>query len=347
MPCLDIATMPTSTIVQVRVRSSFIYLANAVNDLSGNWAALALILAPLILTASLCLLPDALNLQHRLADTFQSGGHNVIYSPGDAAVSRIQTPYAPGRNPSAPRDVYPWWLTDALYVLSLLITLLVFLVVLCEIAREQNGTRAPTALGEAIEVYKRATRTVLPFLWIWLLQFVVFAVVAAMFAVPFLIFIWLVFSYSDFRPVHILIPLLPPGLPVLILLYFAQYALVFDDVHSWHALLYSRELMRRRFLKVATRILVFLAVWWGYSSWAYGAVFVASIFLGPVAVVTGFIWITIFALDLVSVAVTYFTIAFFMAAGARLYRDLTASTAEKVAAPNGVADEQSAALAAP
>lgn len=339
--------MPTSTIVQVRVRSSFIYLANAVNDLSGNWAALALILAPLILGASLCLLPDAINWQHRLADTFQPGGHNVLYTPGQPSVTNIQTPYAPERNASPPPDVYPWWVTDALYVLSLLITLLAILVVLCEIAREQNGARAPTAFGEAIEVYKRAIPAVLPFLWIWLLQLVVFAVVAAMFAVPFLIFIWLVFSFSDLRPAHILIPLLPPGLPVLILLYFAQYALVFDGIHSWHALLYSRELMRRRFLKVATRILVFLAVWWGYSSWAYGAVFVASIFLGPVAVVTGFIWVTIFFLDLVSVAVTYFTIAFFMAAGARLYRDLTASGVEKVAVPNGVASEQTAALAAP
>lgn len=341
--------MPTSSIVQqARVRSSFIYLANAVNDLSGNWAVVGLVLAPLILTASLCLLPDALNLQHRLAHAFENGGgHNVRYELHQAALARVQTPYRPEVNPPPPPDVYPWWFIDALHLVSLLITLLVFLVALCEIARRQGGARAPTAFGEAVEVYRRAIRIVLPFLWIWFLQFVVFAAVAAIFAIPFLTFLWLVFSYSEFRPDRILIPLLPPALLVAILLYFAQYALVFDDVHSWHALLYSRDLMRGRFIRVAIRIVVFLSVWWGFSSWAYAASGVAGIFLGPVAVATGFIWVTVFLLDAISVSVTYLTIAFFMAAGARLYQDLTDSAPEKVAVANGAASEQTAALAAP
>src|SRR5207244_8947874 len=47
---------------QARLRSSFIYLANAVNDLRGNWAIVAVVLAPLALASALCLLPDALNL---------------------------------------------------------------------------------------------------------------------------------------------------------------------------------------------------------------------------------------------------------------------------------------------
>ena len=48
---------------QARLRSSFIYLANAVNDLRGNWIIIGIVLAPLVLASALCLLPDALNLQ--------------------------------------------------------------------------------------------------------------------------------------------------------------------------------------------------------------------------------------------------------------------------------------------
>ena len=81
-------------------------------------------------------------------------------------------------------------------------------------------------------------------------------------------------------------------------LYFAQYALVFDGKHSWHALLFSRDLMRKRFFKVATRIVVFLAVWSGFNSWAAGAFVVVSLLFGPVGVVTGFLGTTIFLVDL-------------------------------------------------
>ena len=62
---------------QTRLKSSFIYLANAVNDLRGNWRTLALVLSPAVLLGALCLLPDALNLQHQLAEKFAPGAHNV------------------------------------------------------------------------------------------------------------------------------------------------------------------------------------------------------------------------------------------------------------------------------
>src|SRR5258705_5304553 len=64
----------------VRLKSSFIYLANAVNDLRGNWSVLAVVLAPLLFAAALCLLPEALNLQHRLATNFAPGSQNISYN---------------------------------------------------------------------------------------------------------------------------------------------------------------------------------------------------------------------------------------------------------------------------
>ena len=79
---------------------------------------------------------------------------------------------------------------------------------------------------------------------------------------------------------------------------FRKFALIFDGKHSWHALLYSRDLMRKRFFKVAMRIVVFLAVWSGYNSWAAGAFVVVSLLFGPVGVVTGFLGTTIFLVDL-------------------------------------------------
>jgi hypothetical protein len=110
-------------------------------------------------------------------------------------------------------------------------------------------------------------------------------------------------------------------------LYFAQYALVFDAKHSWHALLFSRDLVRKRFFKVATRIVVFLAVWSGFNSWAAGAFVVVSLLFGPVGVVTGFLGTTIFFVDLAEIGVNFATTAFLVAAGLRLYQDLTASQA--------------------
>ena len=128
---------------------------------------------------------------------------------------------------------------------------------------------------------------------------------------------------------YVLIPLLIPGMLVVTVLYFSKVALVFDGIHSWPALLRSRELERGRFLKVAMRIVVFFAVWSGYNSWASGAFLVASILLGPVGAVTGYVWSVVFVLDLLSVGVAYFTTAFFVAASVRLYQDLTAVRQEQ------------------
>jgi hypothetical protein len=112
--------------------------------------------------------------------------------------------------------------------------------------------------------------------------------------------------------------------PILYLwLYFAEYALVFDGQHSFRALLFSRDLMRKHFFRVATRIAVFLAVWSGFNSWAAGAFFVTSLVLGPVGVLTGYFWAVIFIVELAAVGTTFLTTAFFLLAGLRLYQDLT------------------------
>src|SRR5271156_1747012 len=95
----------------VRLKSSFIYLANAVNDLRGNWSVLAVVLAPMLLAASLCLLPDALNLQFRVAQTFeQPGGQNISY------VQPAQTPMAPDKHaPNVELQPYSPWITTTLH----------------------------------------------------------------------------------------------------------------------------------------------------------------------------------------------------------------------------------------
>jgi hypothetical protein len=82
-------------------------------------------------------------------------------------------------------------------------------------------------------------------------------------------------------------------------------------------------LMRKRFFRVATRIVVFLAVWSGYNSWAAAAFILVSVVLGPVGALTGYLWATIFMIDLIITAITYVTSAFFAAAGVRLYQDVT------------------------
>jgi hypothetical protein len=80
--------------------------------------------------------------------------------------------------------------------------------------------------------------------------------------------------------------------------------------------------MRKRFFKVATRIVVFLAVWSGYNTWAAGAFVVVSLLFGPVGVVTGFLGTTIFLVGLAEIGVNFATTAFLVAAGLRLYQDL-------------------------
>jgi hypothetical protein len=82
---------------------------------------------------------------------------------------------------------------------------------------------------------------------------------------------------------------------------------------------------------VATRIVVFLAVWSGFNSWAAGAFVVVSLLFGPVGVVTGFLGTTIFFVDLAEIGVNFATTAFLVAAGLRLYQDLRApQAAERV-----------------
>jgi hypothetical protein len=317
------------TVAPTRLRSSFIYLANAVNDLSGDWALLAMVLAPLILAASLCLLPDALNIQHRVAHTFETGDvHSVSFVLRHVAFTQIQTPDRPESNPAPSADPFPEWMTLVLHLLLLLILLMVMLVVMCGLKRKHSHARASTALGEAIEIYKLVLRNAPAFLWVSFLQLLVMAVACLIFAIPLMVLHIVFFGNLAIDP-YVRYPLVIPAVLVGIVLHFSKVGLVFDGIHSWHALLNSRELERGRFLKVAVRILVFFAMLSGYNSWASGAFLVASILLGPMVAVTGHIWIVVFVLDLLSVGVAYYTIAFFVAASVRLYQDLSALRQEK------------------
>lgn len=301
-------------VTPLRLRSSFIYLANAVNDLRGNCSVLAIALAPMVFAAALCLLPDALNLQARLATTFEPGAQNVSFS-------LAQTPDLPPHHApiDAPQPFSPW-VTAALHIMFGLLTLLATLVTLCTLARVQSGTRAPGLVGEVTQVYLRAIRLTPSFLWVTFLQLLapglgLFLLQAAATWIP---------NSMSVGIYLILVSMILVGAIIYLWLYFAQYALIFGDRRSLHALLYSRDLMRKRFFKVGTRIVVFLAVWSGYNSWAAGSFVVVSLLFGPVGVVTGSIGGTIFLVDLFSIGVSFATAAFFVAAGLRLYQDLTA-----------------------
>jgi hypothetical protein len=281
-------SMPT------RIKSSFIYLSNAVNDLRGNWATLALVLAPLVLVSALCVLPDALNLQHLLVHKFEPGVRSIGWIPA-------QTPPALETAPAQPLIAH--WVLHLLHLVLALMTFFVNLVALCTVKRIESGVRKARILNEAIEIYRDAIALAPAFFWILILQLI--AVVVG--------FVLLVI----------------PGLLAIVWLYFVQYALVFDGRRSWPALFYSRDLMRGRFFKVAVRIVVFLAVWSGFNSWVGGAFFGVSLLIGPIGIWTGALWATIFVFDLIASAVAYATIAFFIAAGARLYQDLKAIAAEE------------------
>ena len=281
---------------KTRLKSSFIYLANAVNDLRGNWAVLAIVIAPLALAVALSLLPDALRLQHRLVQTFEpAGGQTVSYVPAQSH------PDAPTPGPGS--MLYPIVFSISVHPVLIIITLMLKLVVLCALQRMQAKLREPTIIAEGIAIYRRAIQLAPAFGLIVLLQWLATAVGVVLLVVP--------------------------GLLVYVWLYFAQYSLVFDDRHSWPALLFSRDLMRKRFFKVAIRIVVFLAVWSGYNSWAATVFVIANLLLGPVSLMTNEIATTIFMIDLFAVAVTYVTFAFFTAAGVRLYQDLRAIAQEE------------------
>ncbi|MGH7924974.1 MAG: hypothetical protein ACREQH_10345 [Candidatus Binatus sp.] len=293
----------------VRLKSSFIYLANAVNDLRGNWSVLAVVLAPLLVAAALCLLPDALNLQHRLATNFAPGAQNI----SDRQIDGVDSPAKPA--PLQEPEPFAPWVTKVLHLIFGLLTLMVTLITLSSLKRIQAGIREPTIVGEAIEVYWRSVQLAPGFIWVTILQLA--APLAGLFlfqaSSAFQLGVW---TYIALVSVIIL------GALVYAWLYFAQFALIFDGKHSWHALLFSRDLMRKRFFKVATRIVVFLAVWSGFNSWAAGAFVVVSLLFGPVGAVTGFLGTTIFLFDLAEIGVNFATTAFLVAAGLRLYQDL-------------------------
>ena len=282
---------------KTRLKSSFIYLANAVNDLRGNWTILAIVIAPLALAVALSLLPDALRLQHRLVQTFEgAGGQTISYVPAQAH------PDGPGPGSM----IYPIFFFISVNPVLIIITLVLKLVVLCALQRMQAKQREPTLIAEWIAVYRRTIQLAPAFGLIVLLRWLATAVGAVLLVVP--------------------------GLIVYVWLYFSEYSLVFDDRHSWPALLFSRDLMRKRFFKVAMRIVVFLAVQSGYNSWVAAVFFIASLLLGPVSIMTNSIATTIFFVDLFAVFVTYVTFAFFTAAGVRLYQDLCAIAAEEAPA---------------
>ena len=282
---------------------------------------LAVVLAPLLIAAALCLLPDALNLQYRLATTFEPGSQNISYTQVDSAAD------TPSKAPplQEPQPFSPW-VTTALHVIFGVLTLLVTLVTLCSLMRIQAGIQEPSIVGEAIEVYRRSIALAPGFIWVTILQLLAPALGLFLFQlasnyVPNSIGVWAYIA---------LVLMIMLGAIVYAWLYFAQYALISDGKHSWHALLFSRDLMRKRFFKVAIRIVVFLAVWSGFTSWAAGAFVVVSLLFGPVGVVTGFLGTTIFLVDLAEIGVNFATTAFLVAAGLRLYQDLRERQVESV-----------------
>ena len=296
----------------IRLKSSFIYLANAVNDLRGNWTVLAVMLAPLLLAAALCLLPDALNLQYRLATTFEPGSQNISYTQVDSVDAPSKAAPLQAPQPFAP------WVTTTLHLLFGVLTLFVTLVTLCSLKRIQAGIRERAIIAEAIEVYRSSIKLAPGFIWVTILQLLAPAAGLFLFQMastymPNSIGVWAYIA---------LVLMIMIGALIYAWLYFAQFALVFDGKHSWHALLFSRDLVRKRFFKVATRIVVFLAVWSGFNSWAAGAFVVVSLLFGPVGVVTGFLGTTIFLVDLAEISVNFATTAFLVVAGLRLYQDL-------------------------
>jgi hypothetical protein len=281
---------------QTRLKSSFIYLANAVTDLRGSWATITLVLAPLTLVAALCLLPDALNLQHNLAVRFQR------FEPGTRSIAwtAVQMPYGEGAVEIKP--LFPGWALMLFHLVTVLMAFAVNLVVLSTIRRIQAGARRSRVINEAIEIYREAIGLAPAFFWIVLLQLLTIGVGFILLIIPgFLLIIWL---------------------------YFAQYAVVFRATHGMSALIRSYELIRGRFIRVATRIVVFLAVWSGFNSWVGGTFFGVSLLLGPIGVLTGTLSTIIFLVDLLATGVGFATTAFFIVAGVRLYQDLEQIAAE-------------------
>ncbi len=166
-----------------------------------------------------------LNLQHRLANSFDSGdAHSVCVSNAAHGVGlrTAQTPYHEETAKTPPVDPYPEWMTFALHVLFPLIVLMVMLVVLCGLARRHSQARAPTALGEAIAIYRQAIRTAPAFLWVSFLQLPsAGGSLRDFFSIPLMLLHILFFGSLAIDP-YVKFPLLIPGLLIDIVLHFLQ-----------------------------------------------------------------------------------------------------------------------------
>jgi hypothetical protein len=307
--------------MQTRIKSSFIYLANAVNDLRSNWKTLAIVLLPAAILAALCLLPDALNVQHGLVEHFTPGPgtHNVIYHAGWRLA---QEPYDPAAELPPP----PLFSNTQILVAHgglWILTLIVNLLVLCTIRRSHEVEPAAGLLTRPAAIFRMAIGLAPAYAWVALLHYAVPMVGLIVTRIHFLVSSAALAVLLNFVEAGMIIA----GTLVYLWLFFAPYALIFDGRHSFHALLFSRDLIRKRFFRVTTRIAVFLSIWWGYDSLAAVVFTVASLIVGPVAVLTGSVWTIIYLLDLGVVMVHFATNAFFIAAGLRLYRDLRADSA--------------------
>jgi hypothetical protein len=243
----------------------------------------------------------------------------------------VQEPYLPAADKAA---FLPWWALQLFHLLLLIVAFAANLLVLCTIRRDRAQVKCTGVMDEALAIYQEAGRLALGFYWIVFLQ-----ILAPLMALALL---RLNFEVADAFALALVyfveVALATLAALAYLWLYFARFALVFDGRRSFHGLLFSRDLMRKRFFRVATRIVVFLAVWSGYNSWVAATFIFVSVVLGPVGALTGYLWATIFSLDLVITAVTYVTAAFFAAAGVRLYQDVTeiASSVTRIAS-SGVA----------
>jgi hypothetical protein len=298
-------------VIETRIKSSFIYLANAVRDLTGNWKVIGLVLAAPVLLSSMCLLPDAINLQHLVSEAFNLGnqGQNVAFIP-------VQVPSVAHIEPFVPA-----WVTRTVHTVFVVLTAITIVLVLCTLRwiREEHVEVSP--LNSALQIYRRSLSRLLPFAWLYVLQLIA--------VLPMVIWVNAELSLIFAVPVVLLIV---PGFLAFVWLSVAQYALVFDGYRTWLALFYGRELIRGRFIKVTIRIIVFLAVWSGYNSWAGAAFLALSLLLGLLGAFAGALWAGVFVADLMSVTVVFATTAFFFAAGLRLYEDLKASAPAAAAA---------------
>jgi MFS family permease len=306
----------TRAVNSVRLKSSFIYLANAVSDLRGNWSVMAVVLAPLVLAAALCLLPETISLERQLAANSTPGSQNISYTQrvSYAPVDEAETPSK--KPPLQEPQPYPDWVLNVINILVIpFIGSLVTLVTLCSLKRIQARLREPSIVGEVIAVYQGATTIVLGFIWITVLQLALPELTSLLFEIS------RGYELNAFIYFGLLLLIILSGL-VYAWLYFAEYALVFDDKHSFHALLFSRDLMRKRFFKAATRIVVFIAFLWGYTSLAGVGFWVVSRLLGPVGAMTGFLTATFFLLNVCAISVSFACVAFVVAASSRLYQDL-------------------------